>query len=129
MQGLPDANHDIQMTENLRQHIRDSLRGILEDLPELKGVCTKLPDAYNGEDDFDRLDNWLQGLLHNFKINRLTGPDRDADCILVTGTCLTGKAEQWFSHEVECPTHPICDWTFKSVIIGLYSNFIITATA
>jgi hypothetical protein len=92
-------------------------------------VRTRLPNAYNGEDNFDWLDNWLQGLLHNSKLNRLTGMHRDADHILVTGTCLTGKAEHWFSHEVECPTCIICDWTFEMVIIELYHVFITTATA
>jgi hypothetical protein len=37
--------------------------GILDNLPELKGLCAKMPEAYKGKDDFNRLDNWLQGLL------------------------------------------------------------------
>ena len=63
MQGYPDPDHEINMIDNLRQHIRESLTGIPNDLPELKGLRAKLPEAYQGEDDFDRLDNWLQGLL------------------------------------------------------------------
>jgi hypothetical protein len=59
----------------------------------------------------------------------LTGADRDVDRILITGSCLTGKAECWFSQEVERPTRLIRDWTFESVIIGLYRTFITTATA
>jgi hypothetical protein len=128
VQGAPVFDHEAQMTESLRLHIRNSLQGILEDLLELKGLCTKLPDAYNGEDDFDRLDNWLQGLLRNFKLKCLTGLDRDADHILVTRTCLTRKAKCWFSHEVECLMHLICDWTFEMVIVELYCAFITTAT-
>jgi Zinc knuckle len=92
-------------------------------------VRARLPDTYNGKDDFDQLDNWLQGLLCNFKLNHLTGMHRDADHILVTGTCLTGKAERWFSHEVKHPTHIIHDWTFEMVIIELYHAFITTAMA
>ena len=105
--GMPGnlyVDHEAEMIANLIQHIRESLAGIPENLPEIKGLRAKLPDAYAGEDDFDKLDNWLQSLLHHFKLNRLTVNDRDTDCILVTGTCLKGKAEHWFNHEVECPS-------------------------
>jgi hypothetical protein len=57
--GLPNADHEINMIDNLRQHIRESLSGIPHNLPELKGIHAKLPEAYGGEDDFDHLDNWL----------------------------------------------------------------------
>jgi hypothetical protein len=66
---------------------------IPDDLLVLKGFHVKLLRAYKGEDDFDHLDNWLQGLLHYFKLYHLTEADRDADWVLVTGTCLIGKAE------------------------------------
>jgi hypothetical protein len=59
VQGLPDTNYELHMIEGLWQHIRDSLTEIPDDLPELKGICMKLLDAYKGEDDFDHLDNWL----------------------------------------------------------------------
>jgi hypothetical protein len=124
-----DPDHDTNMIDNLRQHIRESLSGIPNDLPELKGVRAKLPEAYEGDDDFDRLDKWLQGLLRFFKLHRLTGAEKDRDRILVTGTSLKGKAERWFSHEVERPTRIIRNWTFESVIVGLFRTFITTATA
>jgi hypothetical protein len=129
LQGQTGADYEVHMIENLRRHIRDSLGGIPDNLPELKGLRAKMPEAYEGEDDFDWLNNWLQGLLRYFKIHWLTGADRDEDRVLVTGTILKGKAEQWFSHEVERPTRIIQDWTFESVIIGLFHAFITTATA
>ncbi len=128
-QAPTESNHEVTMIENLQRHIRDSLMGIPGDLPELKGVRAKLPEAYKGEDDFDRLDNWLQGLIRFFKLHRLTGHEKDADRVLVTGTSLQGRAERWFSHEVERPTRIIRDWTFESVIVGLFRAFITTATA
>jgi hypothetical protein len=108
------------MIENLRNHIRDSLMGIPDDLPELKGLRAKLPTTYGGDDDFDHLDNWLQGLLRYFKIHRITGMEKDRDRALVTGTCLSGKAERWFCHKVERPTHIIRNWTFETVVIRLF---------
>lgn len=122
-------DHEAEMINNLIRHIRNSLSEIPHDLPEIKGLRVNLPEAYAGEDDIDKLDNWLQGLLRHFKLNRLTANNRDADRILVTGTCLKGKAERWFNHEVERPSRVTPDWTFETVIIGLFRSFITTATA
>jgi hypothetical protein len=128
-QGYPNRDHEADMIANLIRHIRESLSEIPHDLPEIKGLRAKLPDPYTGEDDFDILDNWLQNLLRHFKINCLTADDRDTDRILITGTCLKGKAERWFNHEVERPTRIIRNWTFESVITGIFRAFITTATA
>jgi hypothetical protein len=58
------------MIDSLRDHIRTSLMGIPDNLPELKGLRAKMPDAYEGEDDFDRLERWLHGLIRFMKIHR-----------------------------------------------------------
>lgn len=63
------------------------------------------------------------------KIHQLTEVDKDADQILVMGTSLRGRAKRWFGQEVEHPKYLICNWTFKSVVIGLYCTFITTATS
>jgi hypothetical protein len=128
-QVLAEHNHENNMIDSLKRHIHESLTGIPDDLPELKGIRAKLPDPYEGEDNFEWMDSWLQGLLRYFKIHRLTGAGKDRDRVLVTGTSLSGKAERWFSHEVECPTRITRDWTFESVVIGLFQAFITTATA
>jgi len=124
-----ESNHEIAMIDALRNHIRDSLMGIPNNLPKIKGLQMKLPKAYDGKDYFNHLDRWLQGLLRFFKIHHLTGVDKDLDWVLVMGTCVKGKAEQWFSHEVECPKCRTHNWMFESVIIALYCAFITTATA
>jgi hypothetical protein len=99
--GQDDFDHENYMINKLRAHIRDSLMSILDNLPELKGLYMKLPKAYEGEDDYDHLDKWLQGLLRFLKIHRLIGMDKEQDRVLVTGTSLKGKAKCWFSLEVE----------------------------
>jgi len=53
-----ESDHEINMINALRNHIRDSLMGIPNNLPEIKGLQAKLPEAYDSEDDFDRLDRW-----------------------------------------------------------------------
>jgi hypothetical protein len=88
-----NSDHDLAMIDSLKRHIWDTLSSIPYYLPEIKGLRVNLPDAYEGDDNFDRLDNWLQGLLRYFKLQRLTVADRDVDRILVTGMCLKGGAE------------------------------------
>jgi hypothetical protein len=127
--GQVHIDHEGKVIAKVIRQIRASLSGIQPNLPEIKGLRIKQPEQYAGKDDFDRLDNWLQGLLCYFKLNHLTVVDRDADHVLVTGTCLRDKAECWFNHKVEHPTRVICDWTFESVIIGLFRAFITTAMA
>ena len=63
MPGQMQINPEAEMINNLLQHIRDSLIGILANLPKIKGLRIRLPDVYEGKDDFDKLDSWLQGLL------------------------------------------------------------------
>jgi hypothetical protein len=118
--GQDNLNHKTYMIDKLRAHIRDSLMSIPDNLLELKDLCAKMPDAYEGEDDYDHLDKWLQGLLRFMKIHCLTEVDKEQDWVLMTGTSLKGKAEHWFSLKVEHLNRIICNWTFESVIIGLY---------
>jgi hypothetical protein len=91
--GHIHIDHEADIIDNLIHHVRDSLVGTAPDLPEIKKLQIKLSKAYIGKDNFDKLDNWLQGLLHYFKLNQLMSDDRDADCVLVTGHSLKGKAE------------------------------------
>ena len=126
-----DSDHESSMIERLKNNIRESLVGIPDNLPEIKGIRAKLPEAYEGKDDFNHLNSWLQGLIRFIKIYCLMGVDKDLDRVLVTGTCtcLKGKAECWFSHKVERPNRLICDWTFETMIVGLYRAFITTTMA
>lgn len=90
-QGHVESKHDRQQIKNLRDHIWESLSKASTNLPEPKGVHLKQPDAYEGKDDYDRLEEWLRGLVQFFKLHCLTGMDKEDDRVLVTGTCLKGK--------------------------------------
>jgi hypothetical protein len=57
--GYAHIDHEANMIDNLIHHVRDSLAGTAPDLPEIKGLRMKLPEAYTGKDDFDKMDNWL----------------------------------------------------------------------
>ena len=91
--GQADMDHETLMIKSLKEHIRMLLIGVPDNLPELKGLRTKMPDTYEGEDNFDCLEKWLYGLLRFMKIHCLTGVDKDMDQILVTGTTLKGRAK------------------------------------
>jgi hypothetical protein len=68
-------------------------------------------------------------MLRYYKLQHLTVMDKDKDCVLIAESNLKGKAECWFCYEVEWSTHIICDWTFESVVVGLFRAFITTVTA
>src|SRR5437879_11660482 len=98
MQGYVKSKHNHQQIENLRDHIRKSLGRALSNLPKLKGVHLKQPEAYEGKDDYDCLEEWLRGLVRFFKLHCLIGVDKEDNQVLMAGTCLKGKAGQWFGH-------------------------------
>lgn len=78
-QGLADSDHETCMIDSLIKHIQESLKGIPDNLPEIKGLQAKLPESYEGEDDFNCLDKWLQGMLRYYKLQCLTAMDKDKD--------------------------------------------------
>jgi hypothetical protein len=55
--------------------------------------------------------------------------DKEDNHVLVAGTCLKGKAGQWFGHEVEQTNRTTHYWMFEAIVIGLYCVFITTAMA
>lgn len=74
-----DMDHETLRIEFLKEHIRMLLIGVPDNLPELKKLHAKMPDAYEGEDNFDCLEKWLHRLLRFMKIYRLIGVDKDMD--------------------------------------------------
>jgi hypothetical protein len=68
-QGHLESEHDQQQIKNLRDHIRESLGRASTNLPKLKGVHLKQPEAYEGEDDYDHLKEWLRGLVRFFRFH------------------------------------------------------------
>ena len=94
MKGYVGSEHNWLQIENLRDHIQESLSRVPTNLPELKRVQLKQPKAYEGENDFDCLKEWLRGLARLFKLHCLTGKDKEDNQVLVAGTCLKGRAGQ-----------------------------------
>lgn len=63
-------------------------------------------------------------MLRYYKLQHLTVMNKDKDLILIAESNLKKKAESWFCYKVKHSTYIICNWTFKSVVIGLFGAFV-----
>jgi len=82
------------------------------------------PKAYKGQDSINIFDEWVNQVLHWFRIYKVTGPTRDGDRVTYMGACLEDFAGQWFDQEVEGPDRMIRYWTFEDLICALFMRFI-----
>ena len=62
------------------------------------------------------------------KMNYLLGETSIDMQVDYLGTCLTGKAQEWFYRNVEQYDCQICDWTLETVVQGLQKRFLHTLT-
>ena len=92
--------------------------------PEVKAMKITQPKAYKGQDGIDIFDEWVNQMLHWFRIYKVTGPDCDVDRVTYTGACLEDLVAQWFDQEVEGPDQVILNWTFEDLICALFMHFI-----
>ena len=86
------------------------------------------PDCYSGEEDIEKFDAWLQGLLRWLKLNLYAGPELERERVMLTGLFLKDKASLWYNDNVEGVTRQQDVWTFHGVITSLYDRFIHEAT-
>jgi hypothetical protein len=59
------------------------------------------PDCYSGEEDIEKFDAWLQGLLRWLKLSLFAGPELERERIALTGLFLKDKASAWYNDNVE----------------------------
>jgi hypothetical protein len=92
----------------------------------VKTSTTKLPqpDQYDGDEDIEVFDTWVQSLLRWLKLSHYGGPDFERERIALAAVHLTGKASQWFNDNVEGVARRKRHWKFRHVITGLYDRFI-----
>ncbi|EJF55348.1 hypothetical protein DICSQDRAFT_176046, partial [Dichomitus squalens LYAD-421 SS1] len=95
--------------------------------PYLKQIKLKAPDPFDGKDDNDAFNVWLENLLSYLDTLRLRGPDLDIQRISFTRQCLTGEAAVWYQQTVTSPIRPVDrPMSHLESIIGLYRRFILT---
>lgn len=87
-------------------------------------VKLPLPRKYIGSEDIEKFDAWVQSLLRWLKLSNYGGPDYENDRIALTAMFLDEEASQWFNDNVDSVSRKKRNWSFKSVITGLYDRFI-----
>ena len=93
----------------------------------LKQIKLKAPDSFDGTDDNDAFNVWLENLLCYLDVLRLRGPNHDKERIAFTRSSLTGKAAVWYQQTVTSPIRPVGHGlTHFESIVGLYRRFILT---
>ena len=87
------------------------------------------PEKYAGDDDIEKFDTWLAGLLRWYRVYNVTGDQKDAMRVDLCGTTLTGLAATWYADEVEAWNRQTNTWYFEDLVCGLYKRFIHEVTA
>lgn len=100
------------------------------------GICIHLPEgvkapqldlknvgSYAGSSSIVDFWTWLKILVIYLETSQLGGLDHDREQKLLIEPVLTGAAKKWYhDHVIEVDEYS--NWTFVSVIIGLYDHFI-----
>ncbi len=118
-------HHHRQMHNRIKQYIDEHLR-VCVHLP--KGVKVPRLDSknitpYAGGSSITEFWTWLKSLVIYLKTSQLGGLDRDREWKLLIEPVLTGTAKKWY-HDHVIDVNAYTNWTFVSVIIGLYGRFI-----
>jgi hypothetical protein len=87
-----------------------------------------LPRKYTGGEDIEKFDAWVQSLLRWLKLSNYGGSDYEWDRIALTAMFLDEDASQWFNDNIDSVLRKKRNWSFKSVITGLYDRFIHNAS-
>jgi hypothetical protein len=72
--------------------IRDRIGHAREQLPDIKNIRVSPPEKYAGEDDIEKFDTWLAGLLCWYRVYNVTGNKKDSMRVDLCGTTVTGLA-------------------------------------
>jgi hypothetical protein len=70
-----------------------------EQLPDIKNI--RVSEKYSGEDNIEKFDTWLTGLLRWYQVYNVTGSKKDSMRVDLCGTTVTGLAATWYTDEVE----------------------------
>ncbi|KIM73025.1 hypothetical protein PILCRDRAFT_15579 [Piloderma croceum F 1598] len=100
-----------------------------EQLPDIKNIRVSPPEKYAGDDDIEKFDTWLVGLLRWYRVYNVTGNKKDSMRVDLCGTAITGLAATWYVDEVEAWNRKTRDWYFEDLICAMYKQFIHEVTA
>ncbi len=120
--ALALSNHHRQMHNRIEQYVNEHLQ-VRVHLPngvKVLRLNSKNITPYTGSSSVSEFWTWLKSLVIYLEMSQLGGLNRDRECKLLIEPVLTGAAKKWYhDHVIEVNTY--VNWTFVSVIIGLYS--------
>ncbi|KAK0429656.1 hypothetical protein EV421DRAFT_1914265 [Armillaria borealis] len=119
------GDHRKQMHDRIEQYTDEHLRVHLH-LPDgvkAPRLDSKNVSLYAGSSSVAEFWTWLKSLVIYLETSQLGGLDRDRERKLLIEPVLTGTAKKWY-HDHVIEVNEYSNWTFVSVIIGLYDRFI-----
>lgn len=84
---------------------------------------SKNVSPYTGSSSVAEFWTWFKSLVVYLETSQLGGLDRDRERKLLIEPVLAGAAKKWY-HDHVIEVNEYSNWTFVSVIIGLYNRFI-----
>ncbi|OBZ68533.1 hypothetical protein A0H81_11671 [Grifola frondosa] len=82
------------------------------------------PSKFEGTDNANAFEVWLQELLEYLATLRVTGPDFDRDRLRMMGSALSGPASRWFFSTIQSPSRERRDWTFEAAVVSMHRRFL-----
>ena len=95
--------------EVIRQYhvlIHDQVGQEFQAISEMKSLRVSAPEKYSGEDDIEKFDTWVTGLLQWYWVHNITGATKDSVRVDLCGTTLKKAPSEWYSDEVEAWNRP-----------------------
>ena len=124
-----EDGYEAEIMHCYRSLIRDRIGCAREQLPDIKNIRVSPPEKYAGDDDIEKFDTWLAGLLRWYRVYNVTGNKKDSMRVDLCGTTVTGLAATWYADEVEAWNRKTRDWYFEDLICAMYKRFIHEVTA
>ncbi|KAF8316299.1 hypothetical protein DL93DRAFT_2096228 [Clavulina sp. PMI_390] len=128
---LLDVPHSHHVADRICAEIDDLLNEKINRDPDDKSVMDalrrtkfELPEAYTGKPNLEVFLKWVNDFVSWASNSNLVGPQFDRRPIDVLGSNLREAAADWFYTEVSSGSRSKRDWTFRSVLFGLYDRFI-----
>jgi Retrotransposon gag protein len=117
------------ITQMIRIALADAVDMVPEKSPLAKtGMKLKHPKPYSGGSDLKEFEGCVANILRWLKMNYLLRPTSIELQASYMGTCLTGKAQEWYHRNVPCFYRQVRDWTLEMVVQGLQNRFLHTLT-
>lgn len=129
IENILQQDYENGIMQRYRRMIRDRVGQSRDDLTDVRGIKVSPPEKYGGEDDIEKFDAWIAGLLRWLRVQNVCGPKKDVLRVDLCGTTLKGLAADWFAEEVESFYRAVEDWLFEDVVCALYKRFIHRVTA